>query len=62
MVRRRPLNVESKQKLDEHWQQKSREHQEKLRTDPEYRKRIERRQKFPTSIFVNAQTSAVAAW
>ena len=50
MARRRPLNPHLKQKLDEHRQQKAREHQEKLRTDPEYRQRIESRQRLPVSI------------
>lgn len=50
MARRRPLNAESAQKLDEHRQQKSREHQEKLKNDPEYRQRFESRRNFPTSI------------
>jgi hypothetical protein len=50
MALRRPLNAEIKTKLEEHRQQKVREHQEKLRTDAEYRKRIERRQHVPVSI------------
>jgi hypothetical protein len=49
MARRRPLNAQLKRELDEHRQQKAREHQEKLRTDPEYRARIENRERFPPS-------------
>jgi hypothetical protein len=49
MARRRPLNAELKTKLDEHRQQKAHEHQEKLRTDPVYRARIEKREHFPPS-------------
>jgi hypothetical protein len=48
MARRRPLSAELKKKLDDHRQQKAREHQEKLRTDPEYRQRMESRQRFPS--------------
>jgi hypothetical protein len=50
MARRCPLNAESRKALDEHRQKKSLEHHEKLRTDPEYRQRIEERRHFPTSI------------
>jgi hypothetical protein len=50
MARRRPFNSESKKVLNEHRQQKSLEHQEKLRSDPEYRQRFENRRNFPTFI------------
>jgi hypothetical protein len=50
MARRRPLNAESTQKLNEHRQQKAREHQEKLESDPEYRQRVKERRDFPRSI------------
>jgi hypothetical protein len=50
MARRRPLNPDLKKKVEEHRQRKAREHKEKLRTDPEYRERIERRQHLPQSI------------
>ncbi|MBV8755108.1 MAG: ATP-binding protein [Hyphomicrobiales bacterium] len=50
MARRRPLTADLKRKLDEHRQRKVREHQEKLRTDPEYRARIESRERFPPSL------------
>jgi len=50
MARRRPRSAELKAKLNEHREQKAREHQEKLRTDPEYRARIESRERFPASL------------
>ena len=50
MAQRRPLSAGLTQKLDEHRQQKAREHEEKLRTDPSYRARFERRQHLPTFI------------
>ena len=50
MARRQPYNAELKKKIAEHRAQKARDHQEKLRTDPEYRTRFERRERLPTFI------------
>lgn len=50
MARRRPLNPETERKLNEHRQKKTQEHLEKLRTDPEYRQRMEERYRGPTFI------------
>ena len=50
MARRQPYDAELKKKIAEHREQKAREHKEKLRADPEYRARFERRASAPTFI------------
>jgi hypothetical protein len=50
MVRREPYNADIKTKVAEHRRQKALEHKAKLRTDPTYRARFERRERLPTSI------------
>lgn len=50
MSRRRPYNAELKTKIAEYRQQKAREHEEKLRTDADYRARFEHRERLPTFI------------
>jgi hypothetical protein len=50
MAQRRPLNADLKAQIAEHRRRKAEEHQEKLRTDPAYRKKFQRREHFPTSI------------
>ncbi|MGB7099659.1 MAG: hypothetical protein WBD95_12965 [Xanthobacteraceae bacterium] len=50
MARRRALNPDLKKKLADHRQEKAREHQEKLRTDAEYRQRFENRERVPPYI------------
>ena len=50
MSRRQPYNAELKTKIAEYRQRKAREHEEKLRTDANYRARFERRENLPTFI------------
>ena len=50
MSRRKPCDAELKAKIAEYRQRKAREHEEKIRTDPIYRARFERRESMPTFI------------